>query len=325
MQRVLVTGGAGFIGSHLVERLLADGQKVRVLDNFATGSRKNLDFTRRAMAEGRCEILEGDLRDRAAVVRAVSGVEVVFHEAALASVARSIADPGLVDEVNVGGTLKLLEAARAAGVKRVVFAGSSSVYGNAADLPKHEEQRPVPISPYGVSKLTGEEYLRVFHHVYGLETVTLRYFNVFGPRQTADSEYAAVIPIFLSRILRGERPVIYGDGEQSRDFTYIDDVVAANLLAATAPLAAGQTINVACGRRHSVGSLCRMLIEFAGASVEPLHAAPRAGDVRHSQADISRARTLLGYAPEVEFAVGLRRTFDWFLSASEERAAAPRP
>jgi nucleoside-diphosphate-sugar epimerase len=325
MQRVLVTGGAGFIGSHLVERLLADGHRVRVLDNFATGHRANLDFARRALAEGRCEILEGDLRDRAAVGRAVADVEVVFHEAALASVARSIAEPGLVDEVNVGGTLKLLEAARAAGVKRVVFAGSSSVYGNAADLPKHEEQRPVPISPYGVTKLTGEEYLRVFHHVYGLETVTLRYFNVFGPRQTADSEYAAVIPIFLARILRGERPVIYGDGEQSRDFTYIDDVVEANVLAATAPLAAGQTINVACGRRHSVGMLCRMLIEFAAAGVEPIHEAPRAGDVRHSQADISRARTLLGYAPEVEFAIGLRRTYDWFLSASEEKAAAPRP
>jgi UDP-N-acetylglucosamine/UDP-N-acetyl-alpha-D-glucosaminouronate 4-epimerase len=320
MQRVLVTGGAGFIGSHLAERLLANGASVRVLDNFSTGHQRNLEFA----APGRIEVVTGDLRDPEAVRRAVAGVEVVFHEAALASVERSIADPALVNDVNVGGTLNLLTAAREAKVRRVVFAGSSSVYGNAADLPKHEEQRPVPISPYGVSKLAAEEYLRVFHHVYGLETVTLRYFNVFGPRQTADSEYAAVIPIFLARIFRGEQPFIYGDGEQSRDFTYIDDVVDANLRAAEAPLAPGQTINIACGRRHSVADLCQQLIAFAGADLEPIHKAPRAGDVRHSQADIARARTLLGYAPRVEFETGLRRTFDWFHSVSEEASAARR-
>jgi UDP-glucose 4-epimerase len=321
MQQVLVTGGAGFIGSHLAARLLRDGYSVRILDNFSTGHRRNLEFE---APSDRLEVLTGDLREPEVVQRAMTGVELVFHEAALASVQRSIADPALTDQVNVAGTLNLLVAAHAARVRRVIFAGSSSVYGNAADLPKREDQRPVPISPYGVSKLAGEEYLRVFHHVHGLETVTLRYFNVFGPRQTADSEYSAVIPIFLSHIFRGERPLIYGDGEQSRDFTYVDDVVEANLLAARAPLAAGQTINVACGRRHSVLALCRRLIEFAGAQIEPRHVDPRPGDVRHSEADITRARTLLGYAPRVAFEDGLRRTFEWFQSVAEEAGAARR-
>jgi UDP-glucose 4-epimerase len=324
MQRYLVTGGAGFIGSHIVERLVKDGHHVRVLDNFATGKRGNLELPPAALARGgRLELIEGDLRDPAAVERAAAGVEVIFHQAALASVQRSIAEPALVDAVNVGGTLHVLEAARAARVRRVVFAGSSSVYGNAAELPKHEEQRPVPISPYGVTKLAGEEYLRVFHHVHGLETVTLRYFNVFGPRQTADSEYAAVIPIFLSRLFRGERPIIYGDGEQSRDFTYIDDVVEANMKAAAAPGAPGQTINIACGRRHSVKALCLKLIEFCGLDLVPVYAEPRAGDVKHSQADIARARAILGFAPAVEFEVGLRRTFDWFRSVAAAAGHAP--
>lgn len=323
MQRYLVTGGAGFIGSHLVARLLADGHEVRVLDNFSTGKPSNLEFPPAVRAAGRLELVEGDLRDESAVHRAAQGVAVIFHEAALASVQRSIAEPALVNDVNVGGTIHVLVAAHAAGVRRVVFAGSSSVYGNAADLPKHEDQRPVPISPYGVTKLTGEEYMRVFHQVHGLETVTLRYFNVFGPRQTADSEYAAVIPIFLSRIFRGDRPLIHGDGLQSRDFTFVSDVVNANLLAARAADAPGQTINVACGRRHSIGALCRKLLEFAGSGLEPLHDEPRPGDVRHSQADIGRARSLLGYSPEVEFEEGLRRTFEWFRTQAEP-AAAPR-
>jgi UDP-glucose 4-epimerase len=321
MSEVLVTGGAGFIGSHIAARLLRDGHRVRVLDNFSTGHRRNLAIE---APPGRLEVITGDLRDQADVRRAVAGIEIVFHEAALASVQRSIADPALTDQVNVAGTLNLLVAAQAAGVRRVIFAGSSSVYGNAAELPKREDQRPVPISPYGVSKLAGEEYLRVFHHVHGLETVTLRYFNVFGPRQTADSEYSAVIPLFLSHIFRGEPPVIYGDGEQSRDFTYVDDVVEANVLASHAPRAAGQTINIACGRRHSVGDLCRRLIEFAGADLTPRHTDPRPGDVRHSEADITRARTLLGYAPRVEFEDGLRRTFEWFQTVAEDAGTVRR-
>jgi UDP-glucose 4-epimerase len=322
MQQFLVTGGAGFIGSHLVERLLSDGHGVRVFDNFSTGKRENLAFPPAVTAAGQLEVIEGDLRDAAALGRATAGVEVVFHEAALASVQRSISEPALVNAVNVEGTIHVLEAARAAKARRVVFAGSSSVYGDAAELPKHEGQRPTPISPYGVTKLTGEEYMRVFHHVYEIETVTLRYFNVFGPRQAADSEYAAVIPIFLSRIFRGERPIIYGDGEQSRDFTYIADVVEANLKAAQAPAAAGQTVNVACGRRHTVKSLCLKLIEFCGVDLTPIYAEPRAGDVKHSQAEISRARELLGYSPAVEFDTGLRRTFEWF-QPLEPSAATP--
>jgi len=245
MKRYLVTGGAGFIGSHIVERLLREASWVRVLDNFSTGNRANLEFLPEVARAGRLEVIEGDLRDRAQVERAADGIEVIYHQAALASVQRSIQWPAEVNAVNIEGTLEVLEAARRAGARRVVFAGSSSVYGNAADLPKHEEQRPVPLSPYAVTKLAGEEYMRVFHQVYGLETVTLRYFNVFGPRQTADSEYSAVIPIFLSQLKRGERPVIYGDGEQSRDFTYVGDVVEANLKAAVAPGAPGQTINIA--------------------------------------------------------------------------------
>ncbi len=324
MQRFLVSGGAGFIGSHIVEQLLADGHEVRVLDNFSTGKRHNLEFGSMHPGTGRLEILEGDVRDAAAVRAAVEGVDVIFHQAALASVQRSIAEPTLVDAVNVGGTLHVLAAAREAGVHRVVFAGSSSVYGNAAELPKHEEQRPRPISPYGVTKLAGEEYMRVFHRVHGLETVTLRYFNVFGPRQTADSEYAAVIPIFLSRIVRGERPVIYGDGQQSRDFTFVSDVVSANLLAARAPDVAGRTINIACGRRHSILSLALKLSEFTGSQLAPTHTDPRPGDVRHSLADIARARALLGYTPQVDFDTGLRRTCEWFLALPESACAPAR-
>lgn len=329
MKAYLVTGGAGFIGSHIVERLLRNGQAVRVLDNFSTGKRSNLASFAPAHpgsgtlpGAGTLEVVEGDLRDREAVGRAAAGVEVIFHQAALASVQRSIAQPAEVNAVNVDGTLHVLEAARACGVRRVVFAGSSSVYGNAADLPKHEEQRPVPLSPYAVSKLAGEEYLRVFNEVYGLETVTLRYFNVFGPRQTADSEYAAVIPIFLSQLFRGERPLIYGDGEQSRDFTFVTDVVEANLKAAAAAGIAGQTINIACGRRHTINELCRNLIEYCGLDLTPAHAAPRAGDVRHSQADIARAAALLGYAPGVEFEHGLRLTWQWFRSLTSQESLA---
>lgn len=324
MRQFLVTGGAGFIGSHLVEHLLADGHAVRVFDNFSTGRRENLAVRSAATAGRRLEVIEGDLRDRPAVRQASEGVEVVFHQAALASVQRSIAEPELVNAVNVAGTIHVLEAARAAGVRRVVFAGSSSVYGDAPELPKHEGQRPVPISPYGVSKLAAEEYVRVFHHVYQLETVTLRYFNVFGPRQTADSEYSAVIPIFLSRIFRGERPIIYGDGEQSRDFTFVADVVAANLKAADAQQAAGETMNIACGKRHTVKSLCLELIELSGFNEAPIHADPRPGDVRHSQADVSLARQLIGYAPSVDFATGLRRTFEWFRSIEESTRTVGR-
>ncbi|MGD8394433.1 MAG: SDR family oxidoreductase [Candidatus Eiseniibacteriota bacterium] len=326
MQRYLVTGGAGFIGSHLVERLLADGQGVRVIDNFENGTRENLEAARAAATArrggaaagpaviGDLEVVEADIRDSGAVERTMQGIEVVYHEAALASVQRSIQSPALVNTVNVGGTLNLLEAARQAGVRRFVFAGSSSVYGDSEELPKREDHRPQPISPYGVTKLVAEEYLRVYHHVYGLETVSLRYFNVFGARQAADSEYSAVIPIFLRRLFRGERPIIYGDGQQSRDFTYIDNVVEANMLAATAPaeLVAGQVMNAATGGNVTVKELCAQLIALCGTGLEPVHAAPRPGDILHSHADITRATQLLGYRPQVDFATGLRRTFEWY-------------
>jgi UDP-glucose 4-epimerase len=302
----LVTGGAGFIGSNIAEELVRRGERVRVFDDFSTGKRENL-----AAFIADIELLEGDLRDPPAVRRAVEGVDYVLHQGALPSVQRSIDDPLTTHAVNTTGTLNLLVAAREAGVKRVVYAASSSVYGDSPTLPKREDMIPHPRSPYAVSKLTGEQYCRAFTEVYGLETVCLRYFNVFGPRQDPNSQYSGVIPLFITAMLRGEPPTVHGDGLQSRDFSYVDNVVQANLLAATAPGAAGRVFNVACGQRYTLLDMIAALNDILDTRVEPVHTAPRAGDVRHSLADISAAQEALGYRVLVEFGEGLRRTVDW--------------
>jgi UDP-glucose 4-epimerase len=307
----LVTGGAGFIGSHLVERLLRDHPSglVRVLDDFSTGSMANLPFA--AAAGERLEIVRGDIRDLADVERATAGAGVVFHQAAMRSVPRSVADPLGANLSNVTGTLHVLEAARRAGVRRVVYASSSSVYGDRPELPKQEEQPPAPISPYAVSKAAGEQYAAVWHRLYGVETVGLRYFNVFGPRQDPASEYAAVIPRFILWGLRGEPLEVHGDGQQSRDFTYIDNVVEANCLAAEAPEAAG-VFNVGCGDRVSLLDIIGRLERLLGRPLERRHTPPRAGDVAHTLADIGRAKRLLGYTPLAGFDEGFERTVDYF-------------
>jgi len=306
----LVTGGAGFIGSNIVEALVNSGAAVRVLDNLANGKRENL-----AAFGDRVECLEGDIRDPDVCKRAVRGASVVLHLAALGSVPRSIADPATSNEVNVTGTLNVLIAARDAGVKRVVFSSSSSVYGENPALPKREDLATLPISPYAVSKLAAESYTRVFSKVYGLETVSLRYFNVFGPRQRADSPYAAVIPLFMQSALEGHPLPINGDGLQSRDFTYVTNVVRANLLAATVPGVGGRTYNIACGERYSLLDIVHALAAAAGRELACDHRPPRAGDVRHSQADISAAEQELGYRVEVGFREGLAMTWQAFLAA----------
>ena len=304
----LVTGGAGFIGSNVVEALVRRGDRVRVLDDFSTGRRENLA----AMPE--VSIVEGDLRDRAAVERAVAGADGVFHEAALRSVPRSVDDPFSSNEVNVTGTLVLLLACRKAGVRRVVYASSSSVYGDDPALPKVETMPTRPISPYAVSKLAAEHYCQTFARLYGVETVSLRYFNVFGPRQNPESKYSAVIPRFLAQALAGEPLEVHGDGEQSRDFTYIDNVVQANLRAMEAPGVSGEIFNVACGTRHSLLAIADAIGEFLGRRLERAHVAPRPGDVRHTHADIAKAERLLGYRPSVDFATGMRRTCEYFVA-----------
>lgn len=317
--RVLVTGGAGFIGSHVTERLLGEGNAVRVLDNFSTGRSENLEQVRQAVgsAAGRLEVQTGDLREPADVTRAVSGIDVVFHLAALGSVERSVEDPLTTNDVNTTGTLRLLLAARDAGVSRFVFAGSSSVYGEVEGLPKTEEMATIPMSPYGTTKRDGELYCRQFGALYGFNAVTVRYFNVFGPRQNPDSQYAAVIPIFIDRILRGLPPVINGDGEQSRDFTYVANVVDANLMAARAPADSvrGEILNMACGTRYSLNQLVALVAALTGLPVSPQYREARAGDVRHSEADISRARRILGYEPRVSFEDGLSRTVAYFMKS----------
>jgi UDP-glucose 4-epimerase len=312
MPRVfVVTGGAGFIGSHLVERLLGHPDAhVRVLDDFSTGRMVNLPFA--ATAGARLEIVRGDIRDLATVERVAAGAAVIFHQAAMRSVPRSVADPLGANDHNVNGTLNVLEAARRAGVPRVVYASSSSVYGDRPELPKREDQPPAPISPYAVSKAAGEQYAAVWHRLYGVETVGLRYFNVFGPRQDPASEYAAVIPRFILWGLQRVPLEIHGDGQQSRDFTYIDNVVEANCLAADAPDAAGQAFNVGCGERVSLLDIIGRLETLLGRPVERQHAPSRAGDVPHTLANIERAGKLLGYTPLVPFDEGLRRTFDFF-------------
>ncbi|MEO5928883.1 MAG: SDR family oxidoreductase [Candidatus Kapaibacterium sp.] len=304
----LVTGGAGFIGTNIVRGLIERGDRVRVLDNFATGKRENL----KDIPDG-VELIEGDIRSYHLVREAVEGVDVVFHEAALPSVPRSIKDPITTHEVGTNGTLNILQAARDCGVRRIVFAGSSSVYGNTEVLPKHEGLMPAPLSPYAVSKLTGENYCRVFFQLYGLETVALRYFNVFGPRQDPTSQYSAVIPKFIEMMRAGERPTIYGDGEQSRDFTYIDNVVHANILAATTDAGvAGEVFNVACGERTTLNQLVAALNGTLGTAVEPLYTERKMGDVQHSFASIEKFRLATGYTPLVGFEEGVRRTANWY-------------
>lgn len=311
MAHVLVTGGAGFIGSHLVEALIRRGDRVRVFDNFSTGRRENVEHLLNDI-----ELIEGDLRDFDAVRRAVAKVEVVFHQAALASVQRSVDDPMTTNAVNVTGTLHVLMAARDAGVRRVVFASSSSVYGDTPTLPKVETQAPQPLSPYAVSKLAGEQYCMAFSVVYGLPSIALRYFNVFGPRQDPHSEYAAVIPRFVDRMVRGLPPIIYGDGLQSRDFTYIENVVDANLAAAAAPADFSAVLNVGAGERTSLLDLAAQINHVLGSRLTPEHHPPRAGDVRHSQASIEAIAHFLGYTPRVTLSEGLTRTIEWFRSPS---------
>ena len=303
----LITGGAGFIGSNLVEALLARGEKVRVLDNFLTGRRENL-----APFQGQFELLEGDIADPSTCRAAVAGARYVLHQAALPSVARSIEDPLATHRTNVDGTVQLFLAARDAGVERVVYASSSSIYGDTPTLPKHEAMIPNPISPYAVSKLVTEQYATVFGRIYGLEAVGLRYFNVFGPRQDPNSHYAAVIPRFIQNLLRGEAPTIYGDGTQSRDFCFIANVVSANLLACTAPGAAGVVANVACGSRIDLNELVARLNALLGTALAPNYAPTRPGDVKHSLADISRAEGALGYQVLADLDEGLRRTVAWY-------------
>ncbi|MBI4607395.1 MAG: SDR family oxidoreductase [Candidatus Rokubacteria bacterium] len=313
MSMFLVTGGAGFIGSHVVERLLRDGHRVRVLDNFSTGTRENLAF---AAGNPRLEVVEGDLTDLDAVVRAARGAEVIFHQAAMRSVPRSVEDPLGANASNVTGTLHVLVAAREAGVRRVVYASSSSIYGDRPDLPKREDQPPAPVSPYAVSKLAGELYCSVWARLYGVETLGLRYFNVFGPRQDPTSQYAAVVPRFILWALRGEPLEVHGDGLQSRDFTYVDNVVEANLLAAQAPGIAGEMFNVGCGNRVSLLEMIGLLDGIVGRRLERVHTARRPGDVPHTQADIGKVKRFLGYAPVVDFEEGLRRTVGFFRGRS---------
>jgi UDP-N-acetylglucosamine/UDP-N-acetyl-alpha-D-glucosaminouronate 4-epimerase len=303
--KYLVTGGAGFIGSHLVRRLLAEGMTVRVVDNLSTGH-----VARLSELLGAIEFIEGDLADDEVSQKAVKGIEYVLHQAALPSVQRSVQDPVGTNRANVTATLRLLESSRQAGVRRFVYAASSSAYGDTAVLPKKEEMTATPLSPYAVQKLVGEQYCKLYYDLYGLETVSLRYFNVFGPHQDPCSDYSAVIPKFTTRLLAGETITVYGDGEQSRDFTYIDNVVEANILALDAPNAAGNMCNIGCGERISLKQLVALLEKQLAISAQVTHAPPKAGDVRHSLADISRAKQILGYEPRIMVEEGLCRTIE---------------
>ena len=309
----LVTGGAGFIGSNIVRRLAADGEKVRVLDDFSTGKRENLEGV------SGLELVEGSLVDQAGVRKALKDIKYVLHQGAIPSVPRSVDDPLRSNEANITGTLNLLVEAKEAGVKRLVFAASSSAYGDTEVLPKEEGAPADPLSPYAVGKYTGELYAKVFSSIYRLPTVSLRYFNIFGPYQDPASEYAAVIPKFIQLMLKGDRPTIYGDGEQSRDFTYIDNAVEANLLACRSEkVGSGEVINIACGERYSLNDLVRALNEIMGTALEPLYSAARPGDVKHSLADIARARELLGYKMQVGFMEGLKKTIEWFRERADD-------
>jgi len=303
----LVTGGAGFIGSNIAEKLVDSGEKVRVIDNFLTGKQENM-----VTFIDKIDFIEGDIRDLSTVTKAMKDVSYVLHQAALPSVPKSVDLPIESNEHNTNGTLNILYAAKKAGVKRVVYAASSSAYGDQPQSPKVETMLPMPMSPYAVNKLAGEHYCAAFTKVYGLQTVAIRYFNVFGPRQDPTSFYSAVIPKFIAALLRNESPTIFGDGEQSRDFTYIDNVVSANLLACKADGVGGQMFNVACGESFTLNQLCQDLQEIMGTSVEPVYEEARVGDVKHSLADIDKARKHLGFDVQVDFKSGLKKTVEWF-------------
>jgi nucleoside-diphosphate-sugar epimerase len=309
MGKVLVTGGAGFIGSNLTEEMLKRGHFVRVLDDFSTGKRENLIFDEEYPS---LEIIEGDIRDLSTCQKAVEGVEYVFHQGALPSVQRSVEDPETSNAVNVGGTLNILLAARGAGVKRVIYAASSSVYGDTPTLPKREEMPSNPLSPYALQKYVGEQYCRLFYQLYGLETISLRYFNIFGPKQDPNSLYSAVIPKFIDALHQGRPPIIFGDGEQSRDFTYIENVVQANLLAMSAEHLHGEAINIACGKRISLNQLLNILKEILGSNLSPVYQEPRKGDVKHSLADIRKGKEIINYDPRVGVEIGLKKTVEFF-------------
>ena len=316
MSKYLVTGGAGFIGSHLTEELVRRGHSVRVADSLITGKRSNLDHIKGV------DFLEGDLADEPFARRAVEGIDYVLHQAAIPSVPRSVKDPITSNRANVDATLNVLVAARDARVKRLVFAGSSSAYGNTPTLPKHEGMPTNPLSPYALQKVIGEQYLQMFTTLYGLETVSIRYFNVFGPRQDPSSPYSGVISVFATALIENRSPKIYGDGEQTRDFTYVANVVDGVLRACEAKDASGEVINVATAGRISLNDLFRTMRGIVGAQVEPTYVESRAGDVRDSQADISKARRLLGYTPIVSFEEGLRQTIAWYRSAAAAGATA---
>ena len=316
MSKYLVTGGAGFIGSHLSEELVRRGHTVRVADSLITGKRSNLDHIPGV------EFLEGDLADQAFAKKAVEGMEYVLHQAAIPSVPRSVKDPITSNRANVDATLNVLVAARDAGVKRLVFAGSSSAYGNTPTLPKHEEMPTNPLSPYALQKVVGEQYLQMFTRLYGLETVSIRYFNVFGPRQDPTSPYSGVISVFATALIENRSPKIYGDGEQTRDFTFVANVVDGVLRACEAPGASGEVINVATGGRISLNELFATMRELTGGTVDPTYLDARQGDVRDSQADISKAERILGYSPKVSFEEGLRQTLAWYRTSRPAGAPA---
>src|SRR4030043_2124633 len=309
MSKVLGTGGGGFFGSNLAEASLRMGHQVRVLDNLSTGKRENLAFDE---VYPFLEIIEGDICDLTACQRAMEGIEYVFHQAAIPSVQRSVEDPLTSHTVNTGGTLNLLIAARDSGVRRVIYAASSSAYGDTPTLPKKEEMVPTPLSPYALQKFIGEQYCRLFFQLYGLETISLRYFNIFGPKQDPNSIYSAVIPRFIDALVSDRPPVIFGDGEQSRDFTYVDNVVHANLLAMDAERTHGEVVNVACGRRVSLNQLLKVLQDIIGSHISPLYEEPRKGEPRHSLADIQRGKTILNYDPRIRTEEGLRKTVEYF-------------
>ena len=305
MALYVVTGGAGFIGSHLAEELVRRGERVRVVDSLITGKRQNLAHLREV------EFIEGDLANIDVAQRAVAGADFVLHQAAIPSVPRSVQDPITSNRANIDASLNVLVAARDAGVRRVVYAGSSSAYGNTPTLPKIETMPTAPLSPYALQKLVAEQYCQMFTQLYGLETVTIRYFNVFGPRQDPSSPYSGVISLFINALCDRRQPTIYGDGEQTRDFTYVANVVDGVLRACHAPGASGEVINVATGGRISLNQLFRTVRDLVGAKIEPIYRDPRAGDVRDSQADISKARRVLGYEPVVTFEEGLEKTVEW--------------
>ena len=311
MAHYLITGVAGFIGSNLAKALVERGERVRGIDNFATGKPENI-----AAIRGKLDFREADILNLDSMRKACQGIDFVLHQAAIPSVPKSVADPIGNNQANVDGTLNLLVGARDAKVKRVVYAASSSAYGDTPTLPKHEEMTPNPISPYAVAKLTGELYMQVFFKVYGLETVSLRYFNIFGPQQDANSQYSGVLAKFITMMLKGQQPTIYGDGEQSRDFTFVENVIQANLLACKAPSekVAGRVFNIATGARSTLNQTFALLKNLTAYDGEPIYAGERTGDIKHSLADISRAQAALGYKPSVNFDEGLRRTVDWYHS-----------